>query len=248
MNELTTIAPHQTMSSREIADLTGKRHDNVMRDIRTMLIALHGEGGLLKFEGTYLNSQNKEQPLFNLPKRECLILASGYDVHLRARIIDRLEEAERQIAHAASAALLSPDVRSAIGGIVKGVVHKEVGTLLPAMIQAELVAHRFHIVEGVSALEIAEIAGYTKGNRPRGLIQFITRRVGRYHEDRGVPINRSPHGSGKVRLFNESVARQWLAVGGKAEIAAYVAERRGQGRLRLVTPTHLEFTPTEAQP
>jgi hypothetical protein len=33
-----------TMSSRDIAELVGKRHDNVMRDIRVMLEELYPEG------------------------------------------------------------------------------------------------------------------------------------------------------------------------------------------------------------
>lgn len=84
-----------TMSSREIAELCEKRHDNVMRDIRDMLTQLHGEGGLLKFEDTYRNEQNGQSyPIFLLPKRETLILVSGYSVELRARIIDRWQELE----------------------------------------------------------------------------------------------------------------------------------------------------------
>lgn len=42
MNMLPTAV--LTMTSREIADLTGKRHDNVMRDIHAMLAELYGEG------------------------------------------------------------------------------------------------------------------------------------------------------------------------------------------------------------
>ncbi|GLT02197.1 hypothetical protein GCM10007897_36020 [Sphingobium jiangsuense] len=85
-----TISTEQTMSTREIADLTGKRHDHVMRDTRKMLVELHGEGGVPKFGDTYRNPQNgQEYPIFHLPKRESLILVSGYDLTMRAAIIDR---------------------------------------------------------------------------------------------------------------------------------------------------------------
>ena len=96
MNALTlTEAATLTMSSREIAELTGKRHDNVMRDIRSMLAELHGEGGVLSFEDTHRNPQNgQEYPVFRLPKRETLILVSGYNLQMRARIIDRWQELE----------------------------------------------------------------------------------------------------------------------------------------------------------
>ena len=85
---------NQTMSSKEIAELTGKRHDHVMRDIRVMLAEIHGEDGLPNFGASYLNEQNKPQPCFNLPKRETLILISGYSVKMRTRIIDRWQELE----------------------------------------------------------------------------------------------------------------------------------------------------------
>jgi phage regulator Rha-like protein len=81
------------MSSREIAELTGKRHDNVMADIRKMLIELDCYAP--EFSGTYQTDQGNEYKCFNLPKRECLILVSGYDVQLRARIIDRWQDWRR---------------------------------------------------------------------------------------------------------------------------------------------------------
>ena len=85
-----------TMSSQEIAELTGKRHDHVMRDIRAMLAELHGEGGVPSFGASYINEQNKAQPCFNLPKRESLILVSGYNVKMRAAIIDRWQDLEEK--------------------------------------------------------------------------------------------------------------------------------------------------------
>ena len=81
-----------TMTSREIADLTGKRHDNVMADIRKMLSEL----GLSSpdFSGEYKDSTGRTLPCFNLPKRETMILVSGYSIPMRARIIDRWQELE----------------------------------------------------------------------------------------------------------------------------------------------------------
>lgn len=96
---MTTLSfPTPTMSSREIAELTGKRHDHVMRDIRVMLVELHGEEGLPRFGGSYLSEQNKEMPCFNLPRREVEILVTGYSIPLRAKVIDRLHELEAQAA------------------------------------------------------------------------------------------------------------------------------------------------------
>ncbi|WP_375639365.1 Rha family transcriptional regulator [Bartonella sp. MF74HXZ] len=85
-----------TMSSREIAELCGKQHAHIMRDIRQMLGELYPEGGQSKFGSTYLDKQGKTQNCYNLPKRECLILVSGYSMTLRARIIDRWQELEKQ--------------------------------------------------------------------------------------------------------------------------------------------------------
>ena len=91
------------MSTYEIADLTGKRHDNVLADARKMLAELHGERGVLNFQDTYINPQNSQRyPVYMLPKREALLVVSGYSLKLRVKIIDRLQELEDL--HAKSAA------------------------------------------------------------------------------------------------------------------------------------------------
>lgn len=92
-----TPAGPVTMTSREIAELTGKRHDHVLRDARVMLAELHGEGGLPSFGATYTDPQNGQSyPMLALPKRETLILVSGYSLVMRAKIIDRWQELEQR--------------------------------------------------------------------------------------------------------------------------------------------------------
>lgn len=108
LNMLINTITSATMSSREIAELTGKEHRNVLRDIRTMLTELYGEAGLPSFEHTQINHQNGQSyPIFNLPKRETLILVSGYSVTMRARIIDRWQELEAHQARPEPVAALS---------------------------------------------------------------------------------------------------------------------------------------------
>ena len=81
-----------TMSSREIAELTGKRHDHVMRDIEEVLY--QAEIDFPKFGEVVRNSQNQKIKIYNLPKRECDLIVSGYSVKYRLKIIDRWHELE----------------------------------------------------------------------------------------------------------------------------------------------------------
>lgn len=81
-----------TMSSLQIAEVTGKQHAHIMRDIRALLEQGVGQSnfGL----SSYINSQNKIQPCYSLTIKGCLILASGYNALLREKIINRWEELE----------------------------------------------------------------------------------------------------------------------------------------------------------
>ena len=80
------------MSSLEIAEVTGKEHKNVMRDIQNLL----SQGvDKLNFERiSYKDSMNRVRDAYQLTYKGVLILASGYNPVLREKIINRWEELE----------------------------------------------------------------------------------------------------------------------------------------------------------
>lgn len=78
------------MTSKEVAELTGKEHDNVRRDIINMIEKLS-----LKIEEKAEASKGgRPSKVYLLEKRESLILVSGYSIEMRAKIIDRWQELE----------------------------------------------------------------------------------------------------------------------------------------------------------
>ena len=82
------------MSSLEIAEITGKRHADVLRDIRNLIEQGANERNFALVE--YKDKKGEVRPCYKLTPKGCLILASGYDVVLREKIINRLEELEMQ--------------------------------------------------------------------------------------------------------------------------------------------------------
>ncbi|MFJ4454410.1 Rha family transcriptional regulator [Pseudomonas sp. NPDC089392] len=85
----------RTMSSREIADLTGKRHDNVKADIRSMLADLKVD--VLSCQGIYLDSMNRQQTEYLLDREHTDCLLTGYSAAMRMAVIKRWRELEDQV-------------------------------------------------------------------------------------------------------------------------------------------------------
>ena len=83
-----------TMSSREIAELTGKQHKDVIRDIRNMLNQLEIHSA--QFCAQYKDSTGRSLPMFNLPKEETICLIAGYNAQVRMRIIKRWQDLEQK--------------------------------------------------------------------------------------------------------------------------------------------------------
>ena len=90
------IFQKQTISSLESAELTGKQHAHVMRDIRALLEqgVSQSNFGLSSYKQPQPNGGYKDVACYNLTKKGSLILASGYDAKLREKIIDRWEDLE----------------------------------------------------------------------------------------------------------------------------------------------------------
>ena len=89
----------QTMTSLEIAELTGKQHKNIMQAIRNMEPAWEKVQGL-KFQlssRTYdlPNGGTKEVPCYVLTKTECLYIATKFNDEARAKLVLRWQELER---------------------------------------------------------------------------------------------------------------------------------------------------------
>lgn len=84
----------QTMSSREIADICQARHNDVVATIERLI-----NEGVLRLGRNTARAHHPEgggRPtmVYDLTKRDCLIVVSGYSAALRARIIDRWLELE----------------------------------------------------------------------------------------------------------------------------------------------------------
>jgi phage antirepressor YoqD-like protein len=83
-----------TMSSLDIAKLTGKNHSDVKRDIMNTLSQADLDPS--KFAHVYSDANNRTYPCYLLPKRECDLVVSGYSVKYRLAIIDRWQELENK--------------------------------------------------------------------------------------------------------------------------------------------------------
>ncbi len=86
----------RTMSSREIAELTGKAHFHVMRDLRALKEQLGAMfGGAIQ---SWIHPQNRQEyEEFVIDKDTCLTLLLGYDPVARMKVVKRWQALEAQV-------------------------------------------------------------------------------------------------------------------------------------------------------
>lgn len=230
MNEIINITQGHalTMSSLEIAGLASKRHKNVLADIRKMVDEL----GLnwAEFSAEYKDATGRTLVCARLPKRETLILVSGYSVQMRARIIDRWQELENVIAEAAGTiSTMPPEIVEYIrrtDGISRMLSHK--------VTEIEKAMHDMVLADGVTAGEVCDLAKVAT-SYPRGLSGRVSRRLSLFCSRNGEKPRISRLGRVRAQLFPTHLVREWLDIEGRALIRAWIEEKKGQQtKLRLI--------------
>ena len=96
MTQIININKVQTMTSLEIAELTGKQHFHVMEAIRKMEPAWKKIAASNFRLGTYKDANGQLRPCYQLTKTECLYIATKFNDEARAKLVLRWQELELQ--------------------------------------------------------------------------------------------------------------------------------------------------------
>ncbi len=92
MFDLTTTNEVQTMTSREIAELTGKRHDNVKRTIEDLL-----DKGLIESpQIEEVRTATNVGKCYAVGKRDSFVIVARLSPEFTARLVDRWQELEQK--------------------------------------------------------------------------------------------------------------------------------------------------------
>lgn len=89
------LLKEERMTSLQVAEITGKEHKNVLRDIRNM------EASWVKVNGRrfelvdYIDAKGEKRPCYSLTKTECLYIATKFNDEARAKLVLRWEELEK---------------------------------------------------------------------------------------------------------------------------------------------------------
>lgn len=95
MNDLQILQAKGTMTSLEIAEITGKEHKNILADVRDEISKLGTERGQLIFQPSYyINEQNKKQPMFVANIQGVLQLGARYSADVRYKLIEKVTKKE----------------------------------------------------------------------------------------------------------------------------------------------------------
>ena len=93
---LNKITDQQTMTSLDIAEITGRNHRDVMRSIRNMEPAWIEVTERNFALSEYKDKSNRSVPMYILTKTECLFVATKFNDEARAKLVLRWEQLEKE--------------------------------------------------------------------------------------------------------------------------------------------------------
>lgn len=154
--QILTTTPNQelTMSSRDIAELTGKRHDNVMTVIRDLITADILTPEIQELDYVHRGNTYKH---FLLNKRDSFVVVARLSPEFTAHLVDRWQELEQQLAPAFN---LPQDLPSALRALAD--THEQ---LQQAQLEREIaVKTKAHISDKKTATAMATASNAVQEN------------------------------------------------------------------------------------
>lgn len=209
MNQIATMNAVQTMTSRDIAELTGKQHFHVIRDIEQMASDLHPnlDEGLKSTTYTDANGVSRKQ--YELDKEMTMTLVTGYSIPLRHAVIKRWQELERQQAPALPATYIDALERLLESKKAEALLQAQIEEYKPDLEYLDTITHH------TGSMSVAE-AAKSIGTGERRLYAFmrqhgwITRNNVPYQDrvDSGhLDFTRSRYDNGKGELRDKYTTR-----------------------------------------
>ena len=192
-----------TMSSREIATLTGKGHFHVKRDIEVLAEQL--EVDVSKFGGIYLDSMNRQQTEYLLDKDTCLCLVAGYNAKLRMAIIKRWQELEQantptdpllMIAHMAQQAYETKILAQQVAHRQDSIEHTV----------KEIQAKQEALTDSSNFFSVLAFANLHEIGLTNGKLSALSKKAGKYSEKLGMAVGTiSDPRWGRVKTYHKDV-------------------------------------------
>ena len=98
---LEVVNGHPTTLSTHVAEYFGKRHDNVIRDIRNLIESAPSLGHLNFEESYYKSEQGKKQPCYRMDRKGFVLLAMGFTgekaLQFKIAYIDAFDRMEEEL-------------------------------------------------------------------------------------------------------------------------------------------------------
>ncbi|MBR2097419.1 MAG: phage regulatory protein/antirepressor Ant [Prevotella sp.] len=197
----------QRMTSLEIAEITGKPHNDVLKAIRKM------ESAWVKVNGgnfslvDYKDSKGELRPCYSLNKMECLYIATKFNDEARAKLVVRWQQLEQE-------RLMSQDIRHLL------VTDQDVMHEAERIVGRELTCDNRHADGCITVTDIAKVLGM----ETKALNSFLKNRGvqrwrrGQYrltenYEGRGLAQNRLFVYYGKDGKTKRSTYLVWTTKG-----------------------------------